>query len=89
MKEEQFRARSAVAWADQISVPVLSLHSRVDSKVPVNQAFAIAEKLQQNRTEYELVIYGQDGHSLPLNRTDRNQHIVTGSGRTTRPEDRR
>ena len=36
----------------------------------------IAEKLHQNKKEYELVIYGQDAHSLPLNRTDRNLHIV-------------
>lgn len=75
-KQEQFRARSAVAWADQIDTPVLILHSRGDNKVPVTQAFAMAEKLQQNKKEYELVIYGKDGHSLPLNRADRNQHIV-------------
>jgi dipeptidyl aminopeptidase/acylaminoacyl peptidase len=74
-KEEYFRARSAVAWADQINTPVLILHSRIDTKVPVSQAFAIAEKLQEYKKEYELVIYGKDGHSLPLNRTDRNEHI--------------
>ena len=75
-KEEHFRARSAIAWADQINTPVLILHSRADTKVPVSQAFAIAEKLQQYKKEYELVIYGKDGHSLPLNRADRNQHII-------------
>jgi len=75
-KSEYFRARSAVAWADQIDVPVLILHSRGDSKVQVSQAFAIAEKLQQYKKEYELVIYSKDGHSLPLHRTDRNQHIL-------------
>lgn len=75
-KEEYFRARSAVAWPDQINTPVLILHSRTDTKVPVSQAFAIAEKLQENKKEYELVIYGKDGHSLPLNRKDRNQRII-------------
>ena len=75
-KEEYFRARSAVAWADQIDTPVLILHSRTDTKIPVSQAFAIAEKLQEHKKEYELVIYGKDGHSLPLNRNDRNQHII-------------
>jgi len=74
--EEYFRARSAVAWADQINTPLLILHSRSDGKVPVSQALAIAEKLQQYNKEYELVIYGKDGHSLPLNRADRNQHII-------------
>lgn len=76
-KGEYFRARSAVAWADQIDTPVLILHSRTDNKVPVSQAFAIAEKLQEYKKEYELVIYANDGHSLPLNRTDRNQRIVS------------
>lgn len=75
-KEEYFRARSAVAWADQIDTPILILHSRIDAKVLVSQALAIADKLQQYKKEYELVIYGSDGHSLPLNRTDRNQHII-------------
>jgi dipeptidyl aminopeptidase/acylaminoacyl peptidase len=75
-KGEYFRARSAVAWADQINTPVLILHSRIDNKVPVSQAFAMAEKLQEYKKEYELVIYGKDGHSLPLNRADRNQHII-------------
>jgi dipeptidyl aminopeptidase/acylaminoacyl peptidase len=75
-KAEYYRVRSAVAWANQIDTPVLILHSRTDTKVPVSQAFAIAEKLQENKKEYELVIYGKDGHSLPLNRTDRNQHII-------------
>jgi dipeptidyl aminopeptidase/acylaminoacyl peptidase len=75
-KEEYFRARSAVAWADQINTPVLILHSRIDTKVPVSQALAMAEKLQEYKREYELVIYGKDGHSLPLNRTDRNQRII-------------
>lgn len=75
-KKEHFAARSAVAWAGQLNVPLLILHSRIDKKVPVSQALAIAEKLAENKKEYELVIYSRDGHSLPLNRTDRNQRIV-------------
>lgn len=75
-KEEYFRGRSAVAWADKINTPLLILASRIDKKVPVNQAFAISEKLQQYNKEYEIVIYANDGHSLPMNRTDVHQHIV-------------
>ena len=75
-KEEEFRARSAVAWADQLNVPLLILHSRTDSRVPVSHALAIAEKLTESKKEYELVIYGDDGHSLPKNRSDANEHII-------------
>jgi dipeptidyl aminopeptidase/acylaminoacyl peptidase len=73
---EQYRARSAVNWADQINVPVLILHSRTDNSVPVTQALRMAEALQQNKKVYALHIYEHDGHSLPLNREDRNHKII-------------
>jgi dipeptidyl aminopeptidase/acylaminoacyl peptidase len=68
--------RSAVYWPEQIKAPVLILHSRTDSRVPVEQAIALAEKLQERGGEYELIVYGRDGHSLPLHREDRNRRIV-------------
>lgn len=73
---EQYRARSAVDWADQINVPVLILHSRTDSFVPVTHALRMAEALQENKKVYALHIYEHDGHSLPLNREDRNHKII-------------
>ena len=49
--EEEYRARSAVYWADQINVPILILHSRTDRMVPVSQALRMAEALQEkNKT---------------------------------------
>jgi hypothetical protein len=30
----------------------------------------------EHRKEYELVLYNKDGHFLPLNRADRNEHII-------------
>jgi len=74
--EEQYRARSAVYWADQIDVPVLILHSRTDRMVPVTQALRMAEALQEKGKEYSLHIYERDGHPLPRNRDDRNRLIV-------------
>jgi dipeptidyl aminopeptidase/acylaminoacyl peptidase len=83
--EEQYRARSAVYWADQINVPVLILHSRTDRMVPVTQALRMAEALQEKGKVYALHIYERDGHPLPRNREDRNRLIVdwfngTGQG---------
>ena len=74
--EEQYRARSAVYWADQINVPVLILHSRTDRMVPVTQALRMAEALQEKGKVYALRVYERDGHALPLNREDRNRLIV-------------
>ena len=71
-----YRARSAVYWADQINVPVLFLHSRTDKLVPVAQALRMAEALQEKGKIYALHIYDHDGHSLPLNREDRNRMII-------------
>jgi len=74
--DEHYRARSVVYWADQINVPVLILHSRTDRLVPVTQALRAAEALQEKGKVYALHIYDHDGHSLPLNRNDRNRMIV-------------
>jgi len=74
--EEQYRARSAVYWADQINVPVLILHSRTDRMVPVTQALRMAEALQEKGKEYSLHVYERDGHPLPRNREDRDRLIV-------------
>jgi len=74
--EEQYRARSAVYWADQINVPVLMLHSRTDRMVPVTQALRMAEALQEKGKVYSLHVYERDGHPLPRNRDDRDRLIV-------------
>ena len=80
--DEQYRARSAVYWADQINVPILILHSRTDRMVPVTQALRMAEALQQNGKVYALRIYERDGHPLPQNRDDRDRLIIDWFSRT-------
>ena len=74
--EEYYRERSAVCWPDQIKVPVLILHSRIDKLVPVSHSIRMAAALQVAGGTYALHIYSSDGHSLPLNRADRNRQIV-------------
>jgi len=74
--EEQYRARSAMYWADQINVPVLILHSRTDRMVSVTQALRMAEALQEKGKVYSLHVYERDGHPLPRNREDRDRLIV-------------
>ncbi len=75
-RDEHLRARSAVAWADSLVVPLLLLHARDDQRVPVAHVLSLADSLQAHGKEYELVVYGHDGHSLPLNRADRDAHII-------------
>ena len=73
---EHFRSRSAVHWAEAITVPVLILHSARDRLLPVSHALRMAEALQTAGRTFELHIYSNDGHSLPVNRLDRNRQIV-------------
>lgn len=73
---EHLNARSAVRWAEAIHTPLLLLHSRTDRRVPVEHSLELARRLEQHGKEYELVIYGDDGHGLALNREDRNRRIV-------------
>jgi dipeptidyl aminopeptidase/acylaminoacyl peptidase len=71
-----YRDRSPVYWADKLTVPILILHSRVDRLCPVDHALRMAAALQASGKVYALHIYDRDGHSLPLNREDRNRQIV-------------
>ena len=74
--KEHYADRSAVQWADRINVPVLILHSRTDRLVSVRHALRMAAALEEHGKTYALHIYERDGHSLPLNREDRNRQIV-------------
>jgi dipeptidyl aminopeptidase/acylaminoacyl peptidase len=85
-KEEHYCSRSAVCWPEKIGAPVLILHSRSDKLVPATQALLMAEKLQELKKEYELIIYGTDGHSLPLNRDDRLHHVIEWLRRHSTPQ---
>lgn len=72
---EHYRKRSAVYWADSIHVPVMIMHSRKDQKVLVREAIKMDSALTAHNKPHELVIYENDGHSLPMNRADRNARI--------------
>lgn len=73
---EHYRARSAVYWADQITVPMLLLHAKDDQVVPVDQALRMAAALETAGRRYDLQVFLNDGHSLSRHRDERNREIV-------------
>ena len=75
-KEEIVWRRSAIQWADQIDVPVLIMHGGADWSVNPMQALLMAQKLQEERKRYGLIIYAEDGHMLTANEVDRDQRAV-------------
>ena len=76
-KADLYRDRSPIFWTANLDVPILILHSRQDRLVPVEHALRMAAALQAGGKPYALHIYERDGHSLPLNRDDRNRQIVS------------
>ena len=76
LADDEYRSRSAIAWADQINVPILIMQSRTDTLVPVTQSLKIAAALQEKNKVYALHIYDHDGHLLPRNLADRNRRII-------------
>lgn len=68
--------RSALHWAEKISVPLLILHGTADWRVAPSDALRMALRLSELRKPYELVMYGNDLHSLAFHHEDRDARIV-------------
>jgi dipeptidyl aminopeptidase/acylaminoacyl peptidase len=75
--EEVLRERSAVYFAERISVPVLILQGGADWRSSAgSQALGLASKLQSLGKTYELHIYAEDDHPLSINRLERDREII-------------
>ena len=60
---EEYKKRSAVYWADEITVPVLLIHSKGDTKVSFAQAQKMYELLKDH-TDCTFVTYDDDLHEF-------------------------
>ena len=74
--DESLRERSVLYWADKINTPVLLLQGTADWRVNTSQVLALAEKLQESGKSYQLIVYANDAHGVPLNRADADRRIV-------------
>lgn len=75
-KQEALDARSAIDWVEQLpaDMPVLLLHGEADDRVNVQDAHAMAARLQQLGHPYKLITYPGDNHGLQQNwRAARNE----------------
>lgn len=61
---EEYKARSAVYWADKINVPVLIIHSKNDNQVAFSQAENMVKQLKKYNKEYYFVTYDDDTHGV-------------------------
>ena len=60
---DEYKNRSAVYWADEITIPVLLIHSKGDTKVPFEQAEKMNELLKEH-TDCTFITYNDDMHGF-------------------------
>lgn len=75
-REEIFRSRSALRWAESLNAPLLIMHGGSDRGVSPAQPLALAQRLQELGKTYGLFIYPGDGHTLPRNQEDRDRRAL-------------
>lgn len=56
--------RSAVAWPEEIDIPILIMHGGQDEAVPAAHAVRLAAALERHGRPHELIIMPQEGHVL-------------------------
>lgn len=63
-RAENMQSRSAVLWANELNVPILIFHGGADPVVTPRQALELAQKMEENGKQYELMIYANDTHDV-------------------------
>ena len=67
--------RSALRWADRITVPLLIMHGGDDTLNPVH-SLQLADKLQRNGQPYELVIVAGANHTMQPFEAERDERAI-------------
>ena len=61
---DEYKKRSAICWADEIKVPVLMIHSKLDEMVPYSQAESLNAEFEKNNLDCTFITYDDDVHGL-------------------------
>ena len=77
-KEEEFKRRSAVLWADKFSkdVPILMLHGNADWRVKPEQSLKMAMEFQKYKIPYRLVMFEGGDHGINEHRYEVDQQVL-------------
>ncbi len=70
---EEYEKRSAICWAEKITVPTLIIHSRNDEQVSYSQSEDLYNTLKQNGTNCKLISYDDAIHGF--HKDDKNEII--------------
>jgi dipeptidyl aminopeptidase/acylaminoacyl peptidase len=66
-REEEYKNRSVVYWAGELTVPIQLHHGDADNRVHVNQSQKLADILKQHGITHELLVWPGDNHALLRN----------------------
>jgi dienelactone hydrolase len=69
--QENIESRSAVRWADKLTVPLLIFQGGADPAVSPAHALELARKMDEAGNLYQLVIYAKDDHFVTRNSEER------------------
>jgi len=61
---EEYERRSAVLWANELTIPILIGHGTSDWRVRYSQSTNMAEALERYGNPHKLLIYPNEGHSI-------------------------
>jgi len=75
-RDEIFKSRSAVFWAESLNAPLLIMHGGADWSVNPEHSLNLAQRLQKLGRVYELVVYAGDNHILSNNKGDRDRRAA-------------
>ncbi len=68
---DEYEKRSAICWADEIKVPVLMIHSKLDEMVSYSQAESLYSEFQKNKLDCTFITYDDDVHGLHTEDTEK------------------
>lgn len=60
----EYKNRSAICWADEITIPVLMIHSKYDEQVSYSQAESLKSEFDKNGVECTLITHEDNLHGL-------------------------
>lgn len=63
-REQAYKDRSAIFWANEIDAPLLLIHGTADDRVDVTHSLKLAKTLEKFGNKHGLVIYEGGNHAL-------------------------
>jgi dipeptidyl aminopeptidase/acylaminoacyl peptidase len=73
---EAFRRSSPITYADRVAAPVLLVIGENDSRCPVGQALAYADRLKEQGKPHEVYLYTTGHGALATDEDVRQQRVV-------------